>query len=260
MKRLVCLICGCWMLVNLPTRQVSAQTSSLAIATDKTTSLIFPFSIRHVDRGTKDVLVQQVKEADNILLVKAASEKFPETNLSVVTDDGSVYTFRVCYSNDPSVWVWHIPVQNETTLATYCNGILDNKRTIRGIGNHSWDMFAKVIGIYIKGNVIYYQLQLENKSPIDYDIELLKFYIRDKKKGKRTASQENELTPLHVSGNTSQVKANCDNTIVVALDKFTIPDRKCFAIQIMEKNGGRHLLIRVHNNKIVRAIMLPDLK
>lgn len=260
MKRLVCLICGCWMLVNLPTRQVSAQTSSLAIATDKTTSLIFPFPIRHVDRGTKDVLVQQVKEADNILLVKAASEKFPETNLSVVTDDGSVYTFRVSYCNDPSLWVWHIPLQNEATISAYCNGILDNKRTIRGIRDHSWDMFGKVIGIYIKRNVMYYQLKLENRSSIDYDVALLKFYIRDKKKGNRTASQENELTPLHVSGNISQVKANSNNTIVVALDKFTIPDRKYFAIQIMEKNGGRHLLMKVHNNKIVRAILLPDLK
>jgi hypothetical protein len=255
MKRLVCLIFGCWLLVS-----AYAQSSSLAIATDKTTSLIFPFPIRHVDRGTKDILVQQVKEADNILLVKAASEKFPETNLSVVTNDGSVYTFRVSYTNDPSVWVWRVPVQNEVTLATYCNGILDNKRTMRGIGDHSWDMLAKVIGIYIKGDVIYYQLKLDNQSPINYDLELLKFYIRDKKKGKRTASQENELTPLYVAGNTSQVKANTTNTIVVALDKFTIPDRKYLAIQIMEKNGGRHLLIRVDNRKIIRAILLPDLR
>ena len=53
-------------------------------------------------------------------------------------------------------------------------------------------MQAKVIGIYIKENVMYYQLRLENQSPIDYDIELLRFYIRDKKKGKRTATQEKE--------------------------------------------------------------------
>ncbi|MBS1735121.1 MAG: conjugative transposon protein TraN [Bacteroidetes bacterium] len=260
MKQLVCLIFGCWMFACLPARQVSAQVSSLVIATDKTTSLIFPFPILHVDRGTKDILVQQVKEADNILLVKAAAQKFSETNLSVVTNDGSVYTFRVSYSKDPSVWVWHIPVQNETTLSIYCNGILDNKRTMRGISDHSWDMLATVVGIYIKGNVMYYQLKLENRSPINYDVELLKFYIRDKKKGKRTATQENELTPLYVAGNTSQVKANCNNTIVVALDKFTIPDKKYLAIQILEKNGGRHLLMRIQNNKILKAILLPDLK
>lgn len=255
MKRFVCLVCGCCLLVS-----AIAQTSSLAITTNKTTSLIFPFPIRHVDRGTKDVLIQQVKEADNILLVKAASEKFPETNLSVITEDGSVYTFLVTYENDPSIWVLHIPVQKEGTLTTYANGIADNKRTMHGIHDHSWDMLASVIGIYIRGDVIYYQLRLENRSPIDYDIDLLKFYIKDKKRGRRTAVQENELTPLYIAGNISDVKANSSNRIVVALQKFTIPDKKYLAIQIMEKNGGRHLQMRVHNNKIVKAIPLPDLR
>jgi len=46
---------------------------------------------------------------------------------------------------------------------------------------------TKLSGIYIKDDIIYYQLQIHNHSPLDYDIELLKFHIIDKKKGKRTA-------------------------------------------------------------------------
>jgi hypothetical protein len=237
-----------------------AQTSSLQITTDKTTSLIFPFPIRHVDRGTKDVLVQPVKEADNILLVKAASVKFPETNLSVVTGDGSVYSFKVNYTDQPENWIYYLPELKKSTIATYANGILDNHRTVRGIGDRKWNIAASVNGIYIKDDVMYYQILLCNQSTIDYDIDLLKFYIRDKRKSKRTAAQENELTPLHISGNTRKVKA-CDfSMIVVALDKFTIPDAKYLAIQLMEKNGGRHLLMKVNNNKIIRSIPLPDLK
>lgn len=255
MKRIVCLVCVCWMFVS-----ACAQTSSLQITTDKTTSLIFPFPIRHVDRGTKDVLVQPVKEADNILLVKAASVKFPETNLSVVTGDGSVYSFKVNYTDQPENWIFYLPELKKSTIATYANGILDNHRTVRGIRDRKWDIAASVNGIYIKDDVMYYQILLCNQSTIDYDIDLLKFYIRDKRKSKRTAAQENELTPLHISGNTRKVKA-CDfSMIVVALDKFTIPDAKYLAIQLMEKNGGRHLLMKVKNNKIIRAIPLPDLR
>src|SRR4026208_1556513 len=103
MKQFVCLVCG-WFLVVLG----FAQPVSLGISKDKTTSLIFPFAIRPVDRGTKDVLVQPVKEADNILLVKAATENFAETNLSIVTDDGSVYSFVLNFDNRPPVWVYHI--------------------------------------------------------------------------------------------------------------------------------------------------------
>lgn len=255
MKRIVCMICGCWLFVA-----GFAQPVALTISKDKTTSLIFPFAIRHVDRGTKDVLVQQVKEADNILLVKAATESFPETNLSVVTDDGSVYSFVVNFDNKPSVWVFNLPANKKQTIATYANGILDNPATMHGIKDHSRAIKVQISGIYIRENVIYYQVQLVNDSPIDYDIELLRFYIRDKKKGKRTAAQENELKPLHISGNTSVVKARSQNTIVVALEKFTIPDAKHLAIQVMEKNGGRHLLVRVNNRKIIRATPLPDLR
>ncbi len=253
MKRLVLLICGCGLLV-------SSFAQNLVIATDKTTSLIFPFPVLHVDRGKKDVLVQQVKEAANILLVKAASAKFPETNLSVVTSDGSVYLFTVNYSSSPSQLVLRLPPQNEIAPDTYCKDILNNKRTMHGIRDASWDMVANVMGIYIKGNVIYYQLCLENNSTIDYNIELLKFYIRDKKKGKRTAVQENEITPLCVAGNDREIKAESKNIIVVALDKFTIPDRKYLAIQILEKDGGRNLLLRVRNNKIVKAVPLRELR
>lgn len=253
MKRFVCLICGCCFFV-------SSFAQNLKVATDKTTSLVFPFPVVHVDRGTKDVLVQQVREKDNILLVKAAVAEFQETNLSVVTDDGSIYSFAVDYDARPSKLVWRISEQNEVSPNSYCKTILDNPRLVHGIHDHSWDMIAQVTGIYIKGTTIYFQLCLDNESSIDYGIDLLKFYIRDKKKGKRTAVQENELKPVCTAENTKVVKARTKDVIVVALDKFTIPDRKYLAIQIMEKNGGRNLNLRVRNNKIVKAVPLPRVR
>jgi conjugative transposon TraN protein len=254
MKRFVCLVLVGWLFVS-----AKAQTS-LCISTEKTTSLVFPSAILHVDRGTKSVLVQPVKESPTILLVKAATKGFPETNLSVITEDGSVYTFVICYDNNPAQWVYHLPVNKTSTLATYANGILDNPKTMRGIKDSKWDILIKVSGIYIKDDVIFYQLNISNQSPIDYDIDLLRFFIRDKKKGKRTAVQENELKPLYVAGNISKVKAHSSSVIVVALDKFTIPDAKYLAVQMMEKNGGRHLLMKINNRKILKAIPLPDLR
>lgn len=55
---------------------------------------------------------------------------------------------------------------------------------------------AKLSGIYIKDEVIYFQLEIHNNSTLDYDIEWLKCFITDKKKSKRTAIKQNELTPL----------------------------------------------------------------
>lgn len=235
-----------------------AQTS-LTIATDKTTSLIFPFPIKYVDRGTKDVIVQPVKEDERILLVKAASKQFAETNLSVVTGDGHVYEFTVNYAAQPSMLVLHLPPSKKATVASYANMILNNpsKRIIKV--EHA-GIVTKLSGIYVKDDIIYYQLQIHNHSPLDYDIELLKFHIVDKKKGKRTALQENELVPIYVAGNKSKVKAYSYSVVTVALEKFTIPDAKFLGIQLMEKNGGRHFNLRVYNNQILKAKVLADLQ
>jgi type IV secretory pathway VirB9-like protein len=143
-----------------------------------------------VDRGTQSVLVQPVKDVPTILLVKAATKDFAETNLSVITDDGSVYSFAVRYDTRPAIWVHNLPLHGKTTMTTYANAILDNPRTIRRIKDKSWNVLAQVNGIYIKGDVIYYQLYFANQSPIDYDVDLLKFFIQDKKKNKGQPSRK----------------------------------------------------------------------
>ncbi|MEO7047796.1 MAG: conjugative transposon protein TraN [Ferruginibacter sp.] len=254
MKRSVWLI-----LLSLIFVTSKAQTA-ISLSTEKTSSLVFPFPIIHVDRGTSAILVQPVKESPSILLVKAGIKDFAETNLSVITSDGSLYDFVLRYDPAPGQLVFYAPSLSSPPVASYANSILDNPKTMRGIKDQKWDMDASIAGIYIKNEVIYYQLVIKNESPLDYDIDLIKFYIRDKKKGKRTAVQENEMKPLYVAGNTSQVKAYNSTSIVFALDKFTIPDAKYLAVELMEKNGGRHLAMRVSNRKILKATSLPDIK
>lgn len=255
MKQMMCLVCVCCLLVP-----AMAQSSLLGITTDKTTSLVFPFSIQHVDRGSKELLAQQVQEAGNILLIKASERNFPETNLSVVTSDGSVYSFKVCYDSLQAETVHYLPVKKIATIETYANGILDNPKRAKGIEDSKWQVSTQVIGIYVKDNIMFYQIEIHNHSSLDYDIELLRFYIRDKRRGKRTAVQENDLKPLYVAGNILQVKAHSNTTVTVALEKFTIPDEKYLAVQLMEKNGGRHLFMKISNKKIMTAVILPDLK
>ena len=118
-----------------------AQTS-ITVSSNETVSLIFPFAIKHVDRGTKDVLVQQPKEADNILLVKASTPQIAPTNLSVIVGDGSVYAFTINYAEHPKQWIYTILATKVFTVSSYANGILDNQRTIRGPRDYKWECGA----------------------------------------------------------------------------------------------------------------------
>jgi conjugative transposon TraN protein len=255
MKQVVCLACALCFVVSL-----SAQMPSLCISSNKTTSLIFPFPVKHVDRGNKEIIVQQVAEAENILLVKAATAGFTETNLSVITGDGSLYSFEVCYEPFPSVWVYQLPVQKAATMAMYAAAVLVNPPVIRSLHHSKWGMHLLITGIYIKGDVLYYQISIQNDSPVDYSIDGLRFSIRDKRVVKRTAIQELELSPLLIAGNATRVKAHDITTIVVALEKHVIPDKKMLAVHVTEKGEGRSLSLRMGNKYILGATSLPDLK
>lgn len=248
---------------------------NLAITTNKTTSLIFPFAIKSVDRGSQDILARQVEGVENILQVKAGKENFSETNLTVITADGNLYSFVVTYNSRPSSLILEFKKDTMLTtrsvktkppasfneagssdadIAMTANTIRRNtNRTVWGVRNRAYKVMLRLNSIYIKNDVMYCQVACRNRSNINYYVDMLRFFIRDRKRSKRTAAQEVELKPVYVAGNTACIKAQSKESIVFALPKFTIPDAKYLAIEIREKNGGRHLLIKVSNRQIINA-------
>lgn len=99
-------------------------------------------------------------------------------------------------------------------------------------------------------------MKIENYSKIGYDIEQVRFFVKDQKRSERTASQELEIKPLYVANNTTTVSDYSEHVIVYALPKFTIPDKKYLSVQLMEKGGGRHLRLQVKNILLMKAALI----
>lgn len=242
----------------------------LPITFYKTTNLVFPYAIKSVDRGSKDVLVQKAKGVENILQVKAGKLGFDQTNLTVITADGKLYSYILNYIDTPSVlnirfinneethpnaFFSNVSV-NEAQVQTDAETVANEKRNITGVKDKSYGIRMKMDGLYIKDEVLFCRINLRNNSNINYGIDQLRFYIRDQKKSKRTATQELEVTPLYVKGDTSVIVGQTEKVFVYALPKFTIPDKKYLAIELIEKSGGRHLRMQVYNKIIIRAKLL----
>jgi len=256
---------------NIPNADV-LPSLPLSVCLNKTTNLVFPYKIKSVDIGSKDLLVQKAKGVENILLVKAAKENFEETNLSIVTGDGRLYSFSVNYAGHPvslnllflkdSSITKDMGIQiseacNEATLETDAQYIMEQERIVFGIKDKNYGMKMRLIGVYIKDDVLYFNLELQNRSAISYDIDMLHFFIKDRKLARRTASQEIPVQPIYMYGNNIKVKADTSQFLIYALPKFTIPDKKWFYVQMMEKNGGRHLHLRIGNRTVINAKPLP---
>ena len=244
----------------------------LGITNAKTTHLIFPYAIKSVDRGSREVLAQKAPGVDNILLVKAGSLNFPETNLSVITADGRFYSFLVVYAPQPASFSYsfaHNPQpeepiallpfdSNEAYLAQLAAKIALKDRTIYGVKDAQYQVRLQLKGLYTREEVIFCQLEIRNHSPIGYATDRLRFYIRDKQQARRTAAQEILLTPLSQYGEAATIPAYSRQVLVFALPKFTIPDQKYLVIQLLEKNGGRHIALKVPHRTLLKARPVID--
>lgn len=248
------------------------KLDSLAIAFSKTTNIVFPNSILSVDRGSSDVLVQKAKGVENILQIKAAQHDFTETNLTVVTADGQLYSFVLCYDEKKpllnlvvgqkapmSEHLGSTEIENEAELKSYAEMVFYEKKKLRNVKDNKYDIKLHLNGLFIHEKVMYYRIKIANNSNVSYDISQLRFFIRDQKKAKRTASQEIEISPLYIYNNTELIEGKSDVCLVFALPKFTIPDRKYLAIQLMEEQGGRHLELQLKNKKLMQLAVLPAL-
>lgn len=246
---------------------------NLQIGFSKTTSIVFPYPIISIDKGSQGVLIQKAKGVENILLVKAGLRNFTQTNLTVVTSDGKLYGFILNYDElcpdlnlvvDNSTVlnkevVFSMENQNQKKIEQYAHLAFSKNKKIVGLSSARFDIKLQITGLFIHQDVIYLRLVIGNKSKINYDIDQLRFFIRDQKKSMRTASQEIEILPLLSTSDVSKIPDESEVLQVLALSKFTIPEKKYLTIQLIEKSGGRQIELNIKNNDLIDLEVLGTL-
>lgn len=243
-------------------------TGTLGISEANTTSLLFPYPIVSVDRGSQDVLAQKPKGVENLLQIKAAQAEFVPSNLTVITSDGKLYNFLIAYEYEPLTYAYDFSKSTDNSTARFDDGknaeqinawasMAYHSRNRIQIRERNYDIALTITGMYVAGDYIFYRVLLENETNISYDVDQLRFFVRDKKISRRTASQEIELLPVSIWQAVEKLPAKGLESFVVVFPKFTIPDKKNLYLQLTEKNGGRHLLLKVKGNKTDDVVPLP---
>ncbi|RYC66695.1 conjugative transposon protein TraN [Spirosoma sordidisoli] len=266
----------------------------LGISDRKTTHIIFPARIQEFDAGTDYVLAQIPETVRNVLRIKAnpkatafcRADSGRETNMTVMTEDGGFYSFLVRYQDEPEVLNINMAnnlsadeytsrtlgINRATTItltasATATNGtppvsdllyqcqrIADRKAFIRNIGASTMRISNLLTGIYVADKVMYMQFTIRNDSQIDYEVDFVKFYVRDKDVLKRMAAQEVELKPhAHYPESFTLLRAKAERTVVYALPVTTITEDKIIDVELYEKNGGRHLRYQIEADVVLLA-------
>jgi conjugative transposon TraN protein len=228
---------------------------------DQTTNLIFPFAIKSVDWGNSGIIVQQRKGVKNILHVKAAAVHFVPTNLSVVTSDGVFYSFMVYYVTDPESLSYRISRERVTAMAdlpvneeTMQSAALRVRAapTFLHVSKRSQSANLGLTGVYLEQSALWFKFSLDNHSVIDFPVEYVRFFVKDRKAGKRTVVQEKEMIPIYAEA-IPPVGGHQTADMLFAFDPFTIPKGKRLVVQIGEQGSGRFLQLRLKGKRILQA-------
>jgi len=252
-------------------KQAYIKQYPVSVNEQLTTVLIFPtpISADGVDLGSTDIIASAIDGVSNILKIKASQPNTSPTNLTVITTDGKVYSFWVSYAvnADSHPIDLRTQQQQEKILASFADRQLTDKQ-IAELARHiatrkaflnaakarSFRIVARLKGIYISSDVLFFKISLSNKTNIDYETDFMRCYIRNKKRSKRTANHEQELKPVYALYTHGQITSGkTEQQVIIALPKFTIADQKNFVIQIFEKSGDRHLSLKVDGNDIIKA-------
>lgn len=259
---------------------------ALEVTFNKTVHVIFPAPIRYVDLGSADLLAAKADGTDNVLRVKAAMRDFSrESNLSVITEDGSYYTFNVKYTDEPvklsvemtdflhdgeavnrpnnalAVYMQELGQESPLLVKLIMQSIYkNNDREIKHLGSKRFGIQHTLKGVYTHNGLLYFHLQLKNSSNVPFNIDFITFKIVDKKVAKRTAIQEQVIWPLRAYNNLMLIGGQRTERMVFTLPKFTIPDDKMLVIELNEQEGGRHQRFTVDNADLMRAKVINELK
>lgn len=262
---------------------------AVQVTFNKTVHILFPAAIRYVDLGSPDIIAGKADGAENVLRIKAAIENFiGETNFSVITQDGHFYSFNALYSREPEILniemqdlIRQRKTEDESrgkrnagnvelpelhgNAPTHSDLVMrsvyrNNKRLIKHLGCRTFGIQVLLKGLYVHDGLYYFHIQTSNSSDVAFDVDFIRFKVVDKKIVNRTAIQETVLHPVRSYNEETVIEGRATVRTVYVLPKFTIPDDKLLLVELFEKNGGRHQVVRIEGMDIERAKNIAKLK
>ena len=260
----------------LPMHDSTIRPSYQINVTDKkTTHIIFPYEIRYADLGSKEIAGEAVEKAGNVFRVKALnSSLFMETNLTVVTADGRLFSFLLHYKENPEALTYDLTKTlldgNVSKAAKVSSGsqarladnlnrqgelALHSRRKIRHVGYKEQGVGLYLKNILYKDDVMYLVLGLDNSSKLDYDIDYMRTYVKQMKQaGESSATQDVPVEPIKTFDASERVVPRREElTKVVAIERLTLEADRRLIVQVGEANGGRQLTISIGPEELATA-------
>lgn len=231
-----------------------------------TVSVFFPKPIRQAVVGIDHFVFSYNSEEEQHfgLLQASPGEK---SNLLVITNDGQIYSYILKYNKKLSILNYfisikesignEIPVECEEQIqlpkensihksdldkyAKNCTSFLKNSKMeiLKIKRKHQIQLMVRDIE-YIDG-ALYYMIEIQNNSSIDYEMDYLRFFTKNKSGLNPKSIQTLQIHQLYQYQFPRSIKAGSKARFVIVLGKFTVDGQKKKILVLNEKDGERDL-------------------
>lgn len=260
-----------FLLFSFSTFLSQAQKSRLIeINSGNLTQIIFETDIEKY-RGGFDPSLFSLENYKNILYIQPLM-RVNNSNLSVITTDGLIYTATVVYVDTLHTMSYTIskteavPLVSSTNVEIKKDKISSDTKSqdilklialkpqfiynSNGIETRSFSIYVK--GIYATNEHLYFQIELTNKTHLPYNCDLITFGSRTKLKGKRISDQRTNFVIIDKYYPTRDLALD-NQTLVYKLDKFSLSKEKEFTIELIEEQGERNIFCILDYDFILQA-------
>ncbi len=240
-------------------QQTAFGQDTIYVSHNKITAVKFPAAIDGPITSNGNLIA--MTKRDNILELKAEGTHFRQTNFIVKTSDGKLYDFPIAFSYGRAGRLKTLEpvkstvIKNSKLTDSEIAEKLSRTGGIKSLASNKSHFIKSQIGdITISGDKLFYKLKIKNRSNINYDIDFIRFYIRDLKTTKRTVTQEQEIYPIHSSGTDNEtIEGKSSAIYVFVLGKFPLAHDKALFVEVYEKDGARHQYLKIRQSDIDKA-------
>ena len=247
-KSFIIFILGAW-------GTVSYAQDTAYVSRDKTTALFFKSAVKIISKPTSDFDVTQKEDA--LITIKALDADFAPTRINVQdVSTAKIYHIPVEYSfgragrridvDGATPMTVRVIKTAEYNYSTVVTQLAEGKR--KDVVDHekTGGVKAWVDKLSLAGNRIFFRLDIRNKSNLPYEIDFVRFYIRDLKTVARMATHEQEIVPLITTlHKKTSIAHKQEIAKVFGFHRFSLSEDQALNVELYERNGNRHIYLQI---------------
>lgn len=135
--------------------------------------------------------------------------------------------------------------ENLNVECEICASLIKSTKTIKRVYDEVFDVKIQLNDVFYSDSKLYYILNFQNNSAIDYNLNYIKSYVDTKNDNQSASAQYLEKNPILIYNSNRTIPAKSNRIFVFVYEQFSIDNNKKLTFEVNESNGERNLSLKV---------------